>query len=81
MLPSVRNKATMSILDRLKQKGMPTAPAGEFNEEAQPAVEDPELNAMGQTLRAAGPSVPVPMPAPRKKKPLPVPSIDEEAYE
>lgn len=79
MLPSVRNKATLSILDRLKQKGMPASmsPVGELGEEGM-AMQDEELSAMGDVLRA-----PSSVPLPPQKKPLPkkknLPE-DEEVY-
>lgn len=84
MLPLQRNKATLSILDKLKQKGMPaaaTSPVDGFDEEAQPAVEDQDLGAMGQVLRAPGPSAPIGLGKPKKKKPLLAPSEDEGVYE
>lgn len=54
MLQSLRNKETVSILDKLKQKGMPPAQPVEFDANAKAAMPDEELDAMGQVLRAPG---------------------------
>lgn len=86
MLQSMRNKATVSIMDRLKQKGMPASglsPAGEFQEEP----DYTQLDANGQVIQEPGitpedlsqqPALPQkPL---LKKKPLPVPSSGGGSY-
>lgn len=56
MLKSVKDRATVSILEKLKQKGMPAsmspvpAPMGE--EEFQQEPEYEEADPMGQTIQA-----------------------------
>lgn len=68
MLQSLRNKETVSILDRLKQKGMPAAQPVEYDPNAQPAMEDQELDAMGQVLRAPGQPGNEPLEVRKRKK-------------
>lgn len=84
MLQSIRNKATVSILDKLKQKGMPasgTSPAGEFQEEP----DYTQLDANGQVLQEPGitpEDLLRPKPLKKKMKPalMPGPSSDTESY-
>jgi hypothetical protein len=81
MLQSVRNKATVSILDKLKQKGMPApgAPMGAFDQEP----DYNQLDANGQVLQEPG-ITPEDLTRPKalkmKKKPLSAPSEDEAVY-
>lgn len=72
MLQSTRNKATVSILDRLKQKGMPAVaspmptPIGE--EEFQEEPDYNSLDPLAQSLQAPGLRKQDLL---KKKKPLP----------
>lgn len=78
MLQSKKNKITISILDRLKQQGMPASPVptpgdeGDFDAElSYEEVEGPN----GPEIRSLSG-----LPMPKKSKKKPVPSSDEEAY-
>lgn len=72
MLKSQRDRQTLSILERLKQGGMPSVMSpvptpgdeGDFEDD----TEHPELDAMGQSLMA-------PLRKPKKK-----PLVDEGSY-